>query len=101
MGGFVKSVFKPVKKVASAVFGGGSGSDSAYKKQMAELEAQNKRTEQNQSQSQRKEHGQDADASDLEGMGGIDGGDIAGGLTGLGGVSQDELKLQKRKLLGG
>ena len=102
MGGFVGSLLNPVKAV-KRVFGGDDDSSAKRaEEQRKQLEEQTKRTEANRAQSQRKEHGTDADLSDLPGMGDEGGGvGIDTGLTGLGGVTDDELKLQKRRPLGG
>jgi hypothetical protein len=101
MGGFISSIFNPIKTIGK-VFGHKSSAEKRAEEQRKQYEAQAKRNEANRSQSQRKEHGTDADLSDLPGMGDVDaGGGIETGLSGLGGVSEEELKLQKRKPLGG
>lgn len=101
MGCFISSVFNPIKTI-SKVFGHESSAEKRAEKQRKQYEEQAKRDEANRSQAQRKEHGTDADLSDLPGMGDVEaGGGIDTGLTGLGGVTDDELKLQKRKPLGG
>lgn len=102
MGGFVSSLVNPFKAVKK-VFGGKSSAEKRAEEQRKQYEAQAKRDEANRSQSQRKEHGTDADISNLPGMGGeVEGGiGLDTGLTGLGGVTEEELKLHKRKPLGG
>ena len=102
MCGFISSIVNPFKAVKK-IFGGKSSAEKRAEKQRKQYEAQAKRDETNRAQSQRKEHGTDADSSDLPGMGGdVEGGiGVDTGLSGLGGVTEEELKLHKRKPLGG
>ena len=105
MGGFVKSVvsaLNPVKLV-SKVTGHDARKKARQQQQQAQaqLDAEQKRQNEIQSQNQRKEYGEQADAGGLQGMGDVDGGGTASSLTGLGGVSDEELRLRKRRPLGG
>lgn len=100
MGFFSK--LNPVKAVKKA-FNKVTGKDARDKateearRQEAELAAQKNLLD----QQQRKFNGNDADSSQLSGLGDF-GADSGPGdsLTGLGGISTDDLKLQKKKLLG-
>lgn len=90
---------KAVKKLYNSVSGKDARDDA--KRQEAEAEAQRKKQQAQLDQQQRKASGNDADSSQLSGLGEF-GADSGSGdsLTGLGGVSADDLKLQKKKLLG-
>lgn len=90
----VKSVSNVVKKVT------GRDNDDA-KKQEEEYQAALKKQQEQTDQQHNKAYGNDADSSELAGLGeyGADSG-ASSGLTGLGGVDTNDLKLQKKKLLG-
>lgn len=104
MGFFSK--LNPVKAVKKA-FNKVTGKDARDKakeearRQEAELAAQKKKQQSLLDQQQRKSNGNEADSSQLSGLGDF-GADSGPGdsLTGLGGISTDDLKLQKKKLLG-
>lgn len=101
-------VWKKVKKYANPVravkktYNSVTGKDQRQKAAEQEQQAAAEKAKQDEqsSQIQRSEYGNGADASQLTGLGYEDAGNVGNGLTGLGGVSQDQLQLNKKRLLG-
>ena len=94
--------FKGVKKVVSKITGKDKQkkAQEAANRQAAEQARKDKLAQNNANQELAKTKGNDADASGLQGLGESGAADQSTILNGLGGVSPEDLKLAKKKLLG-
>lgn len=101
--GFFSSITKAFKKAIKKVTGRDARDKAKEEaaRQEAEYQAKLKKQKELEDQQHNKDYGNDADISGLDGLGdyAADSGS-ANGLTGLGGADTDDLKLQKKKLLG-
>ena len=102
--GSVKKVVKKVVKygtLGAVDMEASKKAEQAAKRQAAELEAENKKAEQNAQQSENRNRQESADLAALEEDTAEGHGEMAGILTSVDGLSKGDRQLAKKKKLGG